>query len=139
MGNTLKGALRVLVFLFTEHPLFWLLPNPPLPFAACETERLLNSQPSWVPALYLAVRFKLKSRPGLRLKLSSKPTRSQVPAGMRRAGPASTLGTGGTGGPQAGAARGGQVPSGRGENSGQAKKYNFSLVVLAHAWVLLLL
>lgn len=25
-------------FLFTEHPLFWLLPNPVPPFATCEAE-----------------------------------------------------------------------------------------------------
>lgn len=40
-GQYFEGSTKSNRFLFIEHPLFWLFPNPPLPFATCEAERPL--------------------------------------------------------------------------------------------------
>lgn len=114
------------MFPFTEHPLFSLTPNRPLPSATCQAERLSQSSAVLGAGTFLGGAIKMKFTAGTPVEALEQThpqpgTRRDAPrgAGQRsgswRTPPCAT--SVGSGGPRAGAAGGG----GGGEDVGAAK------------------
>lgn len=96
MGNVFEGALGIRVSIsqsipsFVRPQIFLCLPPP-------SRQKGFNApRSSWLPALFLALRLKIKFTAGTPLEaLEQTPPARRAPAGMRRERPASALGGGG--------------------------------------------